>query len=164
MDGSWEYRGNSVPKGLAWYVLTCKWTLAIKYRLPMQHPTSPNKLNKAGTREDAWILLKRGNKIFLSGRWRERTGWERRWKGKWGQGSWSGMGKNDQMAVRMNGKSIIDGSQKVGGTSKKRQRPGVREAPRINQEGVCLIVTYNFRNMKPEKATSCSEARIQIEQ
>ena len=25
------------------------------------------------------------------------------------------MGKNDQMAVRMNGKSIIDGSQKVGG-------------------------------------------------
>lgn len=39
-------RGNSHPKGHAWYVLTDKWILAIKYRIPMIHPTNPKKLNK----------------------------------------------------------------------------------------------------------------------
>jgi hypothetical protein len=36
----------SVPKGHAWHVLTYKWILAIKYRIPMLHYTDPKKLNK----------------------------------------------------------------------------------------------------------------------
>lgn len=41
------------PKGHAWYVLSEKWTLAIRYRIPMLQSTDPQKLNKEGTREDA---------------------------------------------------------------------------------------------------------------
>jgi hypothetical protein len=80
MDGSWEYYhewSNLVPKGHVWYVLIYKWILAIKYRIFMVHATDPKKLNKkAGTSKDAWISLRRGNKIFIRGRWREGTGRE----------------------------------------------------------------------------------------
>jgi hypothetical protein len=34
------------PKGHAWYVLTCKWILAIQYRIPTLHSTDLKKLNK----------------------------------------------------------------------------------------------------------------------
>jgi hypothetical protein len=56
MDATWEYyseRGNPDPKGHEWYVLTDKWILAIKYRIPTLHSTEPKKLNKkAGPSED----------------------------------------------------------------------------------------------------------------
>jgi hypothetical protein len=34
------------PKRFVWHVLTYKWILAIKYRIPMQHFIDPKKLNK----------------------------------------------------------------------------------------------------------------------
>jgi hypothetical protein len=44
----------------------------------MLHSTDPKKLNKKeGWNEDAWISLRRGNKIVIGGRWREGTWWER---------------------------------------------------------------------------------------
>lgn len=72
------------PKGHAWYVLAEKWTLAIRYRIPMLQSTDPQKLNKEGTREDAWSSLKSGNKIVTWARREEGTGWERDW---WGEQS-----------------------------------------------------------------------------
>jgi hypothetical protein len=35
-------------KGHVRYVLTDKWILAKKYRMPMMHPTDPKNLNKKG--------------------------------------------------------------------------------------------------------------------
>jgi hypothetical protein len=47
--------------------------------------TEPNKLNKKeGTSKDDWISLTRGNKIVITGRWREETEWEVGWGEKWG--------------------------------------------------------------------------------
>ena len=58
--------GNSDPKGHAWHVLSYKWILAIKYSILMLHSPDPKKLNnKEGPREDAWISLRRGNKIVI---------------------------------------------------------------------------------------------------
>ena len=37
-------------KGLVWYLLTNKWILAVKYRIPTLHPTDPKKLNKGDSR------------------------------------------------------------------------------------------------------------------
>jgi hypothetical protein len=37
---------DSDPKGHAWYVLTYKWILTIKYRISMIPPTDSKKLNK----------------------------------------------------------------------------------------------------------------------
>jgi len=49
---------NLILKGHAWCVLTYKWILAIKYRIPMLQSTDPKKLNKkAGTSKDAVKLL-----------------------------------------------------------------------------------------------------------
>ena len=57
-----------------WYVLTDKWILAIKYRIPI-HPTDPNMLNKKeGPNKDAWITFSRGNKIVIGCRGRDRSG------------------------------------------------------------------------------------------
>jgi hypothetical protein len=57
--------------------------LVIKYTLPMLQSTDPQKLNKKeGTSKDARISLRRGNKIIIRGRWRERTWWERGWRGE----------------------------------------------------------------------------------
>jgi hypothetical protein len=49
MNGLRKYHpqlGNPGPKGHAWYVLTDKWVLAIKYSIPMLKLTDPKKLNK----------------------------------------------------------------------------------------------------------------------
>ena len=37
---------SATGKSHSWYVLTDKWILAIKYRIPMIHSTDPKKLNK----------------------------------------------------------------------------------------------------------------------
>jgi hypothetical protein len=64
-----------------WYVLT----LAIKYRPPILHSTDPKKQNKKeGLSENAWISLRRGNKIVIRGKWMEGTGKEWRWREEWG--------------------------------------------------------------------------------
>ena len=45
---------TQTEKGHAWYVLTYKWILVIKYRIPMLQFTDPKKLNnEEGPREDA---------------------------------------------------------------------------------------------------------------
>jgi hypothetical protein len=49
------------------------------------HSTDPKKLNKKeDPSEDALISLRRGNKIVIGGRWRERTQWKREWRREWG--------------------------------------------------------------------------------
>jgi hypothetical protein len=57
MDRTRKYypeRGNPYPERHTWYLLTYKWILAIKYRIPMLYSTDPNKLsNKKDEREDA---------------------------------------------------------------------------------------------------------------
>jgi hypothetical protein len=66
---------NSVPKRQAWYVLTDKWILAKKYRIPMIHPTDTKKLNKKeGSSEDASIPLRKENKIIIRVRKGEESG------------------------------------------------------------------------------------------
>ena len=48
--------GNTDTKGHAWYVLTCKWILAIMYRITMLYSIDPKKQNyKEDPREDTWI-------------------------------------------------------------------------------------------------------------
>jgi hypothetical protein len=45
--------------------------------------TDPQKLNeKEGTRKDALISIRKGNKIVIRGRWREETGRESGWGGE----------------------------------------------------------------------------------
>jgi hypothetical protein len=57
------------------YVLTDKWLLAQKIRIPMMYPTEPKKLNKKqGPSEDVSIPLRRGNKIIMGGRGRRDLG------------------------------------------------------------------------------------------
>jgi hypothetical protein len=49
MDGARKYHpewGNPDPKGHAWYVLTNKWILTKKYRIPRIQPTELKKVNK----------------------------------------------------------------------------------------------------------------------
>ena len=58
---------NPEPERHVWYVLTYKWTLAIKGRITMLQSIDPKKLsNKEILREDARISLRRGG-------WREGT-------------------------------------------------------------------------------------------
>jgi hypothetical protein len=35
-----------IQKDMHWYILTNKWLLAKKYRIPMMHSIDPKKLNK----------------------------------------------------------------------------------------------------------------------
>jgi hypothetical protein len=62
MDGTRKYHpqwSNPDPKGHAWYA---DLVLSQKLRIPMIHPTDPNKLNKKkeDPNEDAWIPLRSG--------------------------------------------------------------------------------------------------------
>jgi hypothetical protein len=46
MDGTRKFNsewGNAETKGHVWYVLTDKWILAKKYRIPMMYPMDPKK-------------------------------------------------------------------------------------------------------------------------
>jgi hypothetical protein len=72
-----------------WYILTDKWILAIKYKIPMIYPTDPKTLNKReGPSKDAWITVRRGNKTVIGGRGREN------WVG---EGSERGMERRDRV-------------------------------------------------------------------
>jgi hypothetical protein len=56
MDGTRKYHpesSNPDPQGHAWYVLTNKWILTIKYRIPVVQSTDSKKLNKEGPSKDA---------------------------------------------------------------------------------------------------------------
>jgi hypothetical protein len=56
-------------------VLTDKWILDIKFRIPMIQLTDHMKLNKKeGPSVDASIPFRRGNTIIMVGRGRERPG------------------------------------------------------------------------------------------
>ena len=68
MDSSRKYHldsANQDPERLAWYVLTYKWTLAIKYRITMLQPTEHTHTqekelsNKDVPTENARISLRR---------------------------------------------------------------------------------------------------------
>lgn len=55
-------------------ILTDKWILPKKYRIPMIQHTDHMKFNKKeGTSVDASIPLRRGNKIITGGRRREES-------------------------------------------------------------------------------------------
>jgi hypothetical protein len=45
--------GNPNPKGHTWFVLTDKWILATKYRIPMIHSHLKKLNKKEGPSEDA---------------------------------------------------------------------------------------------------------------
>ena len=50
----------------------------------MIYTTDPKKLNKKeGPNKDAWISLRRGNKIVIGVRWNEGTGRNRGWRGNY---------------------------------------------------------------------------------
>ena len=66
--------GSPDPKGHAWYVLTYRWILTIKYKittLESANPKNPN--NKEGPRADGWIFSQKG-KLNRYWRWMEGTG------------------------------------------------------------------------------------------
>jgi hypothetical protein len=81
MDGTRKYHpeyNDPDPKGHAWYMLTYKCILAIKFRIPTLQSTDLKKLNnKEGLREVAGISLRKGNKIAISCGGKEGIGWER---------------------------------------------------------------------------------------
>jgi hypothetical protein len=85
MYGTMKYHsewGNPVIKEHTWYVLTDKWILAQKLRIPTIQLTDHMKLKK---NEDQ-SPLRRGNKILMVGRMWEGLG--RKWVGKgkeWGR-------------------------------------------------------------------------------
>ena len=58
MDGSRKYHPDTDPKEHAWYVLTDKWILAKKYRIPRIQCTEFKKVNKLkGPSDDASSIL-----------------------------------------------------------------------------------------------------------
>jgi hypothetical protein len=65
--------GKPDPEKHTWYVLTYKWTLAIKYRIT----DLQNVSNRNSPRKGAWIALRRGYKISMGGGWRKETGGKR---------------------------------------------------------------------------------------
>ena len=70
MHGSRKYpeRGNSVTKEHTWYVLTDKWILAQKLRIPKIPFTDHMKLKKKEDQSmDASVLLRRRNKPGTGG-------------------------------------------------------------------------------------------------
>ena len=77
--------GNSDPKGYARYILTDKWLLAIKYRIPKIQPTDPKKCNKQKCPSEG-----EGNN---HGRQREGGIWV-------GEGKGRGKGEQDQVQGR----------------------------------------------------------------
>ena len=55
------------------YILNDKWILAKKYIISMAQPTDSKKLNKKdGSNVDVLIPLRKGNKIIMGDRGRER--------------------------------------------------------------------------------------------
>ena len=88
-------------------------------------PTDPKKLNsKENPREDAWISLRRGNKVER--RWREEgTGWGRGWEEevRWRDQVWGEPGREGL-------KSAWKVEVSSRGHSRMCQRSGIREAPR----------------------------------
>jgi hypothetical protein len=76
---------NPDLKGHTRYVLTDKWILAKKFRLPMTQLTDHRNHNKKeGPSVDPSIPLRKGNNIIMESRGREGSGWERRRGGKRG--------------------------------------------------------------------------------
>jgi len=66
-------------------------------------------------KEDAWISLKRENKIVIRSRWREGTGWESVWEKNEGVQvqMWQGM-RDEVMAVLMNRNLQLTGVERSG--------------------------------------------------
>ena len=70
MDGSGGHHpewGNPITKEHTWYVLTDKWILAQKLRIPKIQFAKHKKIKKEDQSVDTSILLRRGNKIPMEG-------------------------------------------------------------------------------------------------
>jgi hypothetical protein len=67
MDGYHPKWGNPITKEHTWYVLTDKWILAQKLRMPKIQFAKHMKLKEEDQSVDTLILLKRGNKILIEG-------------------------------------------------------------------------------------------------
>jgi hypothetical protein len=98
MDGARNILSDITQNQYAWYVLTYKWILAIKYKITSLQSTYPKKSNnREGSREDGLIFLRRGNKIDISSGWRDGSGCERGWGRELGRGSGIGrVGEREQ--------------------------------------------------------------------
>ena len=68
-------------------------------------------------------MIRKGNKIVIGSRWREGTGWERGWGGKWGSGS---RGHENEY------KFATEGGGEVGDILRMSQTPRIMRLPRIN--------------------------------
>jgi hypothetical protein len=82
MDGTRKYHpkcGNSDPKV---HVLTHKWILAKKHRIPRIQPTDHKKYNKQKCPSGVSTPLRRGKEIIMRGRGTEGPEWERGEEGK----------------------------------------------------------------------------------
>jgi hypothetical protein len=68
------------------------------------------------------------------------------------------------MVMRMNGNLQMTGVGRWGGgISRKRQRPGIREAPK-NQWEVALALIHSIGDMEPESATFCTQGGTPVKQ
>jgi hypothetical protein len=84
MVGTRKYHpecGNPDTKGLAWYVLTCKWILATKYRIPKVHSTDLKKLRMLESHLEGGVKYSH-----------KADGGRDVAKGEVGEGMWKGMG------------------------------------------------------------------------
>jgi hypothetical protein len=70
VDGTKKYCncGNPDSRGYAWYVLTYKWILSVKYTITsLQSTEQKTQKSKESQREYSGIVLRRGNKIDIGG-------------------------------------------------------------------------------------------------
>jgi hypothetical protein len=128
--------------------------ISLKVQDTHTYSKDPKKLNtKEGPREEAQILLKRGDKIVIGIRWREGARWEGGWEGEWGFMSRCGerqeRGPEGQRARRMNRNLQLT---VVWGILRICQRSVMVAAPR-NQWGITLAETavgiWNLKGPTP---------------
>jgi hypothetical protein len=102
--GKWMELDNIIPsevdphiKEHTWYILSDKWVLTLKLRLPT---IQPKNLKKEDQSMDASILHRRGNKIITVGRGKGNQGGREEGKGKRGAGSGIGRDRREVQRVR----------------------------------------------------------------
>jgi hypothetical protein len=117
-----------------WYVLTDRWILGAKLRIPTLHPTNHMELKK---KEDqslgVSILHRRQNKIITGSKGREGGSWRKRGgRGKKKQGQnryWTGQERSTEgQETQLKHVAVWHG--KLGVVTRKYHTPGKQEAPR----------------------------------
>jgi len=151
--GRWECHpelDSPVLKGHAWYILTYKWILAIKYRYYAtihRHKDVNYKQRKAQTKKleshSEWEI-----KIVMSGRWTEGTVRDGREREIWASGLVLGRDRKDDYMVM-----IITGNMKVKGQG---DRELVQDATETWDKGV------NQESMEVTSAVTQSTGDIEF--